>query len=88
MKFFTVELTTGNTIDTETNLYHSPSYYLTSSSSYPTGTDVRIIIYGARTSFDAKRFAGVTYRDSDKLVIACFSNPNTAIIVNCLALYK
>ena len=88
MKLFEVEVTTGNTIDSDTNLYHSPSYYLTSSSSYPSGTDVKVMIYGARTAFDAKRFACVTYRDSDKIVIASYSRPNTKIVINCLALYK
>ena len=87
MKFFQVALTTGSTADHITGLYSTSAYYLTNSPDYPTGSVVEVIAYGARTDFDAKRAAFVTYRDSDRLIIASYTAPNERIIISCLALY-
>ena len=87
MKFFEVRLTTGNTADHITGLYETPAYYLTAFPDYPSGSEVKVIAYGARTSYDARRAANVTYRDADKLIKATYINPNEELIISCLALY-
>ena len=63
--------------------------YITNSDAYP--SDKKVIIkfpISARTKGDAGRPGMISYRDSDGFIGVAYSQPNTDMVISCVAFFN
>lgn len=86
-KYFELSVTTSSSKDAPTGMY-LVNTYITEANAYP--SDKKVIIkfpISARTKGDAGRSGTISYRDSDGLIGVAYSQPDTDMIISCVAFF-
>ena len=86
-KYFELSVTTSSNKDIPTGMYLKNTY-ITEANAYP--SDKKVIAkfpISVRTKNDAGRSGTISYRDSDGLIGVAYSQPDTDMIISCVAFY-
>lgn len=86
-KYFELSVTTKTSKDIPTGMY-TVNTYITNADAYP--SDKKVIIkfpISARSKSDAGRPGMISYRDSDGFIGVAYSQPNTDMIISCVAFF-
>ena len=87
-KYFEITVKTKTSKDVQTGMYLANTY-ITNSDAYP--SDKKVIIkfpISARTKGDAGRPGMISYRDSDGFIGVAYSQPDTDMVISCVAFFN